>query len=53
VLHYHRSLVGQALAGTIPAQITALTKLHTINLANNSIKGGLPAMSAMAQLRTL
>ncbi len=49
-----RSLAGQALSGTLSSpQWSTLVKLRTINLGNNSIRGALPNLTLLVNLRSL
>lgn len=47
------SLAGNQLSGTIPASLSLLTALTTLDLSNNKFTGELPDMSAMTELAQL
>lgn len=47
------NLSGSALNGTIPAEITQMTWLQKLNLANTVVSGQLPDLSAMTSLMEL
>ena len=51
---WHRSLHNNALTGTIPVELSAMTSITYLNLNYNSLTGTIPAeLSAMTSMRQL